>query len=138
MKNLKDLFVSYEIALQLKESGFNEDSLGFYNTDKHFFFAHKGNCLGADEYSKNNEIPKDYGIFTAPMYAQVIDWLREEKGIQVFVDYFYYDGFHYNYKWVKSNGEYGQDWKDNGEECKGWDTPHGALTCGIEEVLKLI
>lgn len=34
---MENLFASYDIALLLKNKGFNEICLGFYNTDGHFF-----------------------------------------------------------------------------------------------------
>lgn len=73
---MKNLFVSYETALKLKEKGFDEPCFACYNLDKHFFVRHIGICLGSDEYTNNSVIPDDYGIFSAPLYQQVIDWFR--------------------------------------------------------------
>ena len=53
-------------------------------------------------------------------------------------DYFYYDGFHYGYKWVKNNGEYGEFWKENDEDPKGCDTQEEATHYSIVEAFKLI
>lgn len=83
---MKHLFVPYELALKLKEKGFDEQCLACYNLDRYFFIRHIGNCLGADDYTNNTNIPDDYGIFSAPLYQQVIDWFREKHKILVFAD----------------------------------------------------
>lgn len=59
-------FVSYKLALELKELGFNEPCLGWYASD---------GCL-IKEYVTNK-----LNEFTlAPLYQQVVEWLRQ-KGI---------------------------------------------------------
>lgn len=63
---MRHLFVPYEIALQLKEKGFNEDCFGCYYKDKTF------------AYHPDSDVYVD-----APLYQQVIDWFRE-KEIRIF------------------------------------------------------
>lgn len=129
---MKDFFVPYEIAVILKDKGFNEPCMACY--DKLNMFS---------TYSPSIFEPKNYNTSgyccSAPLYQQVLTWLRKVHGIQLFNDCTYYDGFHYGYKWIKSNGDYGEWWKDNdGESPDGWDTPEEALNEAIKETLKLI
>ncbi len=72
--NITGLFVTYEIALKLKEKGFNEQCLAFFNgvgddmlqpIDTDFInFREIGECVAA------------------PIWQQVIDWFGE-KGIAI-------------------------------------------------------
>ena len=71
---MKEQFVTYEIALKLKELGFDEECFGLY---------------------KNKILFRYYETFTwndfsnsikAPLWQQVIDWLREEHGIHIIIN----------------------------------------------------
>ena len=62
-------FVPYEIALKLKELGFDKPCLGVYYTKD----GHVRKCEG-DE------------IGDAPLYQQVFRWFREEYNINQIVD----------------------------------------------------
>jgi len=79
---MKHLFVPYELALKLKEKGFDEECFGNYDcwskkeparlmTNIYPYF------LG-QEYAKRF----DKTCILAPLYQQVIDWFRE-KNIQI-------------------------------------------------------
>lgn len=101
MTELKNLFVPFELAKQLKEKGFDESCLTTYKpspfppykwglqsltgtlnlhqqTQQHD--SHKSGFTGYI-----NSVPAHYGLqqIAAPLYQQVVDWLREEKGIQL-------------------------------------------------------
>jgi hypothetical protein len=132
---MKSLFVSYEIAKKLKEVGFSDECMAFYagNPFDVNYEWRLNICRNAWHTHKNNTT-----TVIAPMYQQIMDWFREKKGINIFIDYFYYDGFHYGFKWVKSNGAYGEDWKDNGDDCKGWDIYYEAVDNAIEKAIELI
>ena len=66
---MEKFFVTYALAIKLKELGFNEPCIAFYDNNKKFI------------YSPNNE--KIYSIKTlAPTWEQAFDWL-ETKGIYV-------------------------------------------------------
>lgn len=69
---MKDQFVPYESAVKLKELGFNEPCLAFYD------------CSKAFTYSPNNS--KIYTIkILAPLWQQVFDWFRNRKGFESFI-----------------------------------------------------
>ena len=88
MSNLKDQFVTYEIALKLKELGFDEDCLGYYNSF---------NKLEIDRYLhpmlKEYSIPNNNQfintiIIACPLWQQVIDWFKERHDIHIYTDYY--------------------------------------------------
>ena len=72
--NLEEQFVTYEIALKLKELGFDEkcfkvyDELGFIQDEK--------------EMDELNLIK-----LNAPLWQQVIDWFREKYNIHIWITY---------------------------------------------------
>jgi len=71
MSDLKDLFVPYKLALQLKKKGFSEACLGAYSDSKELYISKvsfqsnfKGYCL-------------------APTYDQITDWFINNHKIQL-------------------------------------------------------
>jgi len=77
-------FVTYEIALKLKELGFNEKCLGYFNR--------KGELICginvSDEAFLFTNIGKAPNCCLAPLWQQVIDWFREKYNIHIWI---YYD-----------------------------------------------
>lgn len=80
---MKNKFCTYEIALKLKELGFNDECLGFYDSTIEFFYFNDGLDDGSTEedYSKNSDLIKPY--IAAPLWQDVIDWFREKYNIHV-------------------------------------------------------
>ncbi len=62
---MEDQFVTYEIALKLKELGFNQPCLGFYNKKNEFLLNHQ-----FEHYCS------PFKIIKTPLWQQAIDWLR--------------------------------------------------------------
>lgn len=122
---MKNLFVPFDIAKKLKIVGFNELCLAFYynNGDITQF------NLGEDISGKRNVNLSSKDFVAAPLWQQVIDWLREEKGI--------------HFEIIESNGIYSFTIKwHNGTyynvmPLKG-DKYYPALQSGIEKALELI
>lgn len=81
MDYIKNQFATYEIALVLKEMGFNEKCFGL--------FSNKGNLIVSnDDISYVNYFSeKNLGI-PAPLLSQAIKWLREVHEIHINVDCF--------------------------------------------------
>lgn len=73
-------FVSYQIALKLKELGFNEKCFGYFTKDEVFFYFDVDDF--SSSYTKNldnlivNSVDKLY--CTAPLWQDAIDWLFKE------------------------------------------------------------
>ncbi len=82
---MNHLFISYELAQKLKEKGFDEKCLRFYN--------HRQELRSTiDEGISNSDVVQvcSEGSVAAPIYQQVIDWLRNNHNI------FIYDRPQYN------------------------------------------
>ena len=74
---MKEQFVTYEIALNLKEKGFDEECLGFYRDDNQKLLI---NNTFAERAYLEDRIP----LTQAPLWQQVIDWLRKKHHWRVF------------------------------------------------------
>lgn len=70
---MKHLFVSYELAKELKQKGFDEPCMCYFNDDKELN-QKQGNIfngiLNQDCHGKN---------MLAPTHQQVVDWLRNRS-----------------------------------------------------------
>ena len=154
---MKKLFVPYDLSRKLRDAGFNEPCFAYcainhkINPSYDFFMVGQRSSLGYTDYyvnyvgvglsnseMKRNPIDKSGKCFTVPTYHQVINWFAEKHGLQLFPTYTFYDGFHYGFQWVKSDGEVGEYWRDNGDECKGCDTSEESYIEAIEKSLKKI
>ena len=78
---MKEQFVTYEIALKLKELGFDEPCLGLYYSNRFWFNDGFEDGANEEDFSINSEL--SYGCIAAPLWQQIVDWFREEKGIIV-------------------------------------------------------
>ena len=65
-------FVTYELAIKLKEKGFREKVNAYYGKHENIFEIHP--ALDMND--------ADYGA-SAPTISQVLKWLREEKKIYI-------------------------------------------------------
>jgi len=82
---MKEQFVTYDIALKLKELGFDEECFAYFHPDSDF-------CMFEyyDFERQNSTIHSDYGGIkqcTAPLYQQAIDWFIEKHRINCVVGY---------------------------------------------------
>lgn len=111
---MKKEFVTYEIALKLKELGFDEVCFGYYtlmkdwmistdpkyNTDPHFIgpnwctedmkmrFMYVVNSFGdRTSVTKNSNFTKAIYNVAAPLWQQVIDWFREKHNMCIEITY---------------------------------------------------
>lgn len=132
MENLQELFVTYELALKIKEKGFNEGCFGYYSGDNPYGeLPYKLNII---KCKKQDSIDDLAGRCLAPTHQQCVDWLRinhrievsspckKDKDLGVF-----YGGYvkKYDDDFGKS---YGSNFRDYYE----------AYNHGIEEALKII
>lgn len=134
---MKHLFVPYNLALQLKEKGFNENCFTWYlnkkleeDSTKFFFFthsyrSHKGEIFGvAQEF------------VSAPLYQQAIDWFREKHEILILTDHYlnHRNEFSWRGGYRKLRGL-----RENFAKKQSFmQTYNMALNKAIEEALKLI
>lgn len=85
---MKEQFVPYEIALKLKEKGFDEFCISKYEEnylcqDEGFDVCLDDTWLTNTKFNRSN--PK---YCTAPLWQQVIDWLESKHGVVINVTTF--------------------------------------------------
>ena len=104
-------FIPYEQALELKELGFDEPCLAYYDKD--------GDLLGdiginedIDNLYRNSYfvIYKDFSEseYTAPLYQQAFRWFREKHNISYSIDWMsrsseFYNGYYVHFRGINDN-----------------------------------
>lgn len=78
---MKNFFVSYDIALKLKELGFNEKCITSYDCEQ----LNIDNVVLEDYYLIMNSKVAEWCV-SAPTYQQVIDWFRTKYDIFISID----------------------------------------------------
>lgn len=85
---MKDQFVPYELAVKLKELGFDGECLAYYNngelwvSNKRSYKSFKLNSYLPDKNSSINNTPN---IVYAPLWQQAFDWFRNVYRLDSFV-----------------------------------------------------
>ena len=72
-------FVTYEIAVKLKEKGFDDECHAYY-------YEPLKHCLNFSRVFKTNSLIENYNCITAPTVSQVLKWLREKRHTYIYVD----------------------------------------------------
>jgi hypothetical protein len=76
---MKNEFIPYEQALELKELGFDEPCLAFYN----------GKFLESTDYNFDNSTSKDIGLcIVAPTFSQAFRWFREKYNLNGILNHY--------------------------------------------------
>ena len=92
---MEKLFVTYSIAILLKELGFNEPCFGYYDEDNQLMSFPKLNVFWNDNdklsYNRSiknifNKNKSDKLMCLAPTWEQVEDWLRDNHNIAIIWD----------------------------------------------------
>lgn len=161
---MKEQFVPYEIAKQLKQKGFNEYCLGLYQKNKKLIYAKPNNVWNNfwtddeltgkitkpgnltstwkqeeidEERKKGNTFESCVG-YAAPLWQQVEDWLFD-KGFRV-MDTYYLNKKDWGYM-VFPNSLSGKEFmlymKDHDNKTH-FKTKYEALQAAIEHALTLI
>lgn len=147
--NITGLFVTYEIALKLKEKGFDQPCFGSYYDEGKFSFWNWTVYTDYPYLTKNSVL---INMIAAPLWQQVIDWLSDVHNIEVdALRYTYHGGVYQGkcYMWFvdqydpKYNHELEEDnshWILNERKAQGYDfkTKREAILAGIIEALTLI
>lgn len=83
---MKEQFVTYDIALKLKELGFDGQCFAFY-FDGEFRILHQFNNLDINSRSnsEHHKLNSTMNLYAAPLWQQAIDWLREKHDLIVYV-----------------------------------------------------
>jgi hypothetical protein len=70
---MKQEFIPYEQALELKELGFDEPCSGYYHEDKSLTYTNMVSQNTNSFWKINNK------VITAPLYQQAFKWFRDKK-----------------------------------------------------------
>ena len=119
-------FVPFELAVKLKEKGFNIPFYFYYRTD--------------DKYLHHAMVTKplvycdkiDDEVVCAPTISQVLKWLREEKKIHIVCPLFEDKGFYYYVQRIDNGARIVSSFRV-GDDC--FDTTELSALAGIEYVL---
>ena len=79
---MEEQFATYEIALELKELGFDGPCLCYYDKNKIL-------CRSLLEYpiiNSKNGFHAHWNIIIEPIWQQVIDWFREKQNICINIE----------------------------------------------------
>lgn len=86
---MKEQFVTYEIALKLKELGFNDECLACYTPHLRngiFELISKGSSNEKSAFNERFVKANAVNGCSAPLWQQVIDWVREKQNIYINVE----------------------------------------------------
>jgi len=124
---IEDNFVPYELALKLKEKGFEDEC----------FKKYIAGCLWS-----NPSVPETYKFIhsnssdcLAPLYQQVVDWFREKHNIHIHISL---NQFGYGWMFALISTTHYKSVKDLVGGVKFKWTYYETLNKAIEESLKLI
>ena len=78
---MEEQFVTYEIALKLKELGFDEECFGYWRDENKPCPITM--CKFTTKYDFDDDINFPKFKCLAPLWQQVIDWLRDEHDIVI-------------------------------------------------------
>lgn len=140
---MNDDFVTYELAVKLKEKGFREKCLLHYGSTGDFYsnsidtYDRPNQELDYSDFLKCFNEGNSIGLIDAPTISQVLKWLREEKKIHICID-IYDDGWFFDiasfYKEDTGVYEIKLPYKSN-KVTPDYDSYEQAALTGIEYVL---
>lgn len=88
-------FTTYEIAVKLKELGFDEECLGIWKINGDDADLNYKSTLN---FKSQEQVDYVYGnTILAPLWQQAINWIRCEKGIDLYVNKVYDRLWQYSY-----------------------------------------
>jgi len=133
---MENLFVPYDIAIELKELGFDGHCLGRYIYDERNFEWYlvqtQQSKPASIDFMFDKNYPK-YNYVSAPLYQQVLDWFREKHNINIIYIVGGSNTEVLGYKWFVQVGMENQCY-----ETKMIKDYYVGMTEAIEKVLRLI
>ena len=78
-------FVPYELAVKLKEKGFKDNCIGYYDYAGKFHYNYKSAISNKEIYFCHRKYDNIWhrDLVAAPTISQVLKWLREEKELHI-------------------------------------------------------
>lgn len=118
---MKELFIPYNLALELQSLGFDEECFAWYNYGSLTFFEDDA-ILGMYAGEENRPF--------APLFQQIFDWFEKEHNLFSIIRIGYGDPKWYDY--LIQNGR--ESWS---EEEISYNTPREARIACIKELITL-
>jgi hypothetical protein len=125
---MKNEFVSYEIALALKELGFDEPCFGYYLENEEWTpasYSMKGTI-----YPSNSDLLKDW--VSSPLYQQAFRWFREKYGLFSEIQPYLIIGTRWRYTITNRNNSSGLPHKE------GFETYEEAEQACLDKLIEII
>lgn len=131
---MEKLFVPVDIALQLKELGFDEPCIGFYTNSGELkrHLKMEGDPDSFDVGLINSNINVD-GYVTAPLYQQVVDWFRTAHNL--FIE-LYRQTEENSYNYMITDIKYDRDISDS--KLEGYTEYYDALNVSLNTCIKIL
>ncbi len=120
---MEEQFVTYDIAVALKELGFDDICFTKYGMTSKRFYNNYIHFKNSDDLYDINKFSND--LVAAPLYQQALKFLREFYNIKLCISWTKID----NWLYEINHDEYG---------CSGYNTYEEAMKYGLQECLKLI
>lgn len=81
-------FIPYELAVKLKEKGFKDNCIGYYDYAGEFHYNYESAISNKEIYFCHNKYDNIWhrDLVDTPTISQVLKWLREEKKIYIMID----------------------------------------------------
>lgn len=76
-------FVSFELAVKLKEKGFREKCIAFYTSTKTFYYNNTNVCADVTDLLDCCNAIEEFDDIDAPTISQVLRWLRKTHQLHV-------------------------------------------------------
>ena len=130
-------FAPFELAVKLKEKGFNKECLLHYTSSGGFFsnsidtYDRPNQELDYSDFQRCYNNGNSIGLIDAPTISQVLKWLREEQGYNVNMRIYSPDGWYWTIQ--DRDGNYCCSYLTLSDDL--FETYEQAALAGIEYVL---
>ena len=126
-------FVPYELAVKLKELGFDEPCGNIYDNKKEL----RRSLLEYPIINSKNGFHESSGIITAPLYQQAFRWFREKYNILATI---YSNASGYLYEWHDAVGGTHRGWSEyEGPNDSGvWNTYEEAELACLNKLIEIV
>lgn len=84
---MKEQFVPYEIALELKKLGFNYECFGYYSNEYNLEIGLPEKYTDICHGNPKEGTYRRVGLISAPLYQQAFDWFRNNYLLHSSVDF---------------------------------------------------
>lgn len=83
-------FVTYEIAVKLKEKGFKLACIGHYEGERFEYNTYDGHDIDISYIARSYNDDNRFDEYTdLPVISEVLKWLREEKHLHIHIEYIF-------------------------------------------------